>query len=105
MKLILVINVLLLSFITSNNAQLVDVAHNYGNISSIREILEIFSIEYVGSEWMNLHNLMSRSCSDDMTKYLNGLSQKKVWSIKSKQISYEMQIRRNNTIYFIEIEV
>lgn len=89
MKLILVINVLLINSFVSNaqrtENQLTTDIHNYGNISSIREILEIFSIEYIGSEWININKLMSQQCSNDMTKYLNGLSQKKVWSIKSKQ--------------------
>lgn len=88
MKFILIVNVILLcAFVRGQQNDVM--THNYGNISSIREILEIFSIEYVGSDWMNIHTKMSRQCSDDMTKYLNGLSQKRVWAIKSK-FSYHL---------------
>lgn len=58
--------------------------HNYGNLTSIRELLELFSIEYIGTDWMNIHKSLSHQCSRDTTKYLNGLSQRRVWAIKSK---------------------
>lgn len=96
MKFTLVLSVILLkSFALSQNPSIDgqpkvtlrvknDEVHNYGNLTSIRELLEIFSIEYIGSEWMNIHNSLSHQCSHDTTQYLNGLSQRKVWAIKSK---------------------
>lgn len=57
---------------------------NYGNLTSIRELLELFSIEYIGNEWMSIHKTLSHQCSRDTTKYLNGLSQRSAWAIKSK---------------------
>lgn len=69
-----------------NHLKTLDV-HNYENITRIEEILDLFSVRVIGSQWTNIYNKLSTVCAENMMKYLNGLEQKEIWAIKSK-LSY-----------------
>lgn len=62
--------------------------HNYENITQIQEILELFSVSAVGSQWTNIYKKLSTVCGRNMMEYLDGLEQKEIWAIKSKLISF-----------------
>lgn len=58
--------------------------HNYENLTSISEILELFSVDVIGSQWTNIHKRLTTACAHNMMEYLNGLEKKEVWAIKSE---------------------
>lgn len=58
--------------------------HNYDNLTSISEILELFSVDVIGSQWTNIHKRLTTACAHNMMEYLNGLEKKEVWAIKSE---------------------
>ena len=60
------------------------VVHNYENITRIEEILELFSVGVIGSQWTKIYKRLSTVCAENMMQYLNGLEQKEIWAIKSK---------------------
>lgn len=57
---------------------------NYENLTRIEEILELFSVDVIGSQWTNIHKRLSTVCARNMMEYLSGLEQKEIWAIKSK---------------------
>lgn len=57
---------------------------NYENLTRIEEILELFSVEVIGSQWTKIHQKLSTVCARNMMEYLSGLEQKEIWAIKSK---------------------
>lgn len=58
--------------------------HNYENITRIEEILDLFSVGVIGSQWTKIYKRLSTVCAENMMKYLSGLEQKEVWAIKSE---------------------
>lgn len=57
---------------------------NYENLTRIEDILNLISVQVIGSQWKNIHSRVSANCAHDMTNYLNGLEKKEIWAIKSK---------------------
>jgi hypothetical protein len=57
---------------------------NYANLTRLEDILNLFNIDKIGSSWKELNTHVNRECSRDMTEYLNGLEEKKIWALKSK---------------------
>lgn len=57
---------------------------NYENLTSIGDILELFSVDVIGAQWTNIHKKLSTSCAHNMVEYLNGLEKKEIWAMKSK---------------------
>lgn len=60
------------------------VVRNYDNITRIEDVLELFSIDVIGSQWMKIHDKLSFVCAQNMMEYLSGLERKEIWAIKSK---------------------
>lgn len=61
------------------------VVRNYGNLTRIEDILELFSVGVIGSQWKEIHDkIRNEKCASDMEEYLNGLETRKIWAIKSK---------------------
>lgn len=65
------------------------VARNYANITRLEDILNLFNINKIGSSWKELSTQVTRECSRDMTEYLDGLEEKKIWALKSKSSTEE----------------
>lgn len=65
---------------------------NYDNLTSIEDILELFSINVIGSRWKAVHNKVNPICAQHMMEYLNGLERKKIWAIKSKYRKSRLQM-------------
>lgn len=57
---------------------------NYENLTSIGDILELFSVDVIGSQWTTIHKRLTPACAQNMMEYLSGLERKEVWAIKSK---------------------
>lgn len=57
---------------------------NYENLTSIGDILELFSVDVIGSQWTTIHKRLTTACAQNMMEYLGGLERKEVWAIKSK---------------------
>lgn len=60
------------------------VVKNYANITRLGEILNLFSINKIGSSWKEISLQLSRKCARDMSEYLSGLEERKFWALKSK---------------------
>jgi hypothetical protein len=61
------------------------VVRNYNNLTRIEDILELFSVGVIGSQWKEIHDkIRNEICAKDMMEYLSGLEEKKIWAIKSK---------------------
>lgn len=72
------------------------VVRNYNNLTRIEDILELFSVSFIGSQWKEIYSkLRSEICAKDMTEYLSGLEEKKIWAIKSK-LYKKRKIRQTN---------
>lgn len=57
---------------------------NYENLTNIGEILELFSVDVIGSQWTSIYKGLTTACAQNMMEYLSGLEKKEVWAIKSK---------------------
>lgn len=58
---------------------------NYENLTRMEDILELFSVDIIGAQWENIYEkIHNKQCAKDMTEYLNGLSKRKIWAMKSK---------------------
>ena len=58
---------------------------NYENLTRMEDILELFSVDIIGAQWENIYEkIQNKQCAKDMTEYLNGLSKRKIWAMKSK---------------------
>lgn len=57
---------------------------NYENLTSIGDILELFSVDVIGSQWTTIHKRLTTTCAQNMMEYLSGLERKEVWAIKSE---------------------
>lgn len=59
---------------------------NYVNITRLENILNVFDIHVIGSNWININSKISKRCAFNMMEYLNGLQEKKIWAMKSEYI-------------------
>lgn len=57
---------------------------NYDNLTRIEDVLELFSVDVIGSQWKTIYSRLSHHCANDMVAYLSGLEKKEIWAIKSK---------------------
>lgn len=58
---------------------------NYANITRLEDILNLFNLNKIGASWKELSMQVSRECSHDMARYLDGLEERKIWALKSKR--------------------
>ena len=61
---------------------------NYANLTRIEDILELFSVEVIGSQWKQIYSKLNSNCANDMMEYLSGLEEKEIWAIKSKLFKF-----------------
>lgn len=61
-----------------------ELVRNYENLTRIEDILELFSVDVIGSQWTKIHKRLSTVCARNMVEYLSGLEQKEIWAIKSE---------------------
>lgn len=57
---------------------------NFSNITRIEDILNIFSIDLIASNWLDIYKELDKNCAKDMLLYLAGLQERKIWAMKSK---------------------
>lgn len=57
---------------------------NYDNLTRIEDVLDLFSMDVIGSQWKAIYSRLSQHCANDMIAYLSGLEKKEIWAIKSK---------------------
>ncbi|KAG5682060.1 hypothetical protein PVAND_011445 [Polypedilum vanderplanki] len=55
---------------------------NYENITRIEEILTVFNLDLVASEWLIVKDRIGKQCRHEMLEYLNGLKERKIWALK-----------------------
>lgn len=53
----------------------------------LKDMLNVFDLNIVASQWTNIRDELSTNCSKDFYKYLLGLTNSTMWSVKSKFIS------------------
>lgn len=61
-----------------------NLVRNYLNITRLEDILNLFNINKIGASWKELNVQLNRECARDMTDYLDGLEERKIWALKSK---------------------
>lgn len=103
---VLLVNLALIAAISSTSAQQVNVGNNnlsgnnksfgkgaesdrtivknFQNLTRIEDLLDLFSIDEIGTQWTRLYDKLSPACSVDMSHYLTGLEQRKLWALKSE---------------------
>jgi hypothetical protein len=57
---------------------------NFENLTRIEEILNLFSIEEIGRQWVKLNDKLNPICAYNMLEYLSGLEKRKIWAVKSE---------------------
>jgi hypothetical protein len=67
-----------------NNKEENFVVRNYANITRLGDILNLFDINKVGASWKEVNLLVNRNCARDMSQYLDGLEEKRIWALKSE---------------------
>ena len=50
----------------------------------LKDVLNVFNLNVVASHWTNIRDELSTNCSQDFYKYLLGLNNSTMWSVKSK---------------------
>jgi hypothetical protein len=60
------------------------VAKNYENITRLEDVLDIYNINTIGLNWINVSGHLGKSCAYNMMEYLNGLQERKIWAMKSE---------------------
>lgn len=60
------------------------VAKNYANLTRLGDILNLFSINKIAAAWKEVNLKLDKKCAREMTEYLNGLEEKKIWALKSE---------------------
>ncbi|XP_005184104.2 nose resistant to fluoxetine protein 6 [Musca domestica] len=53
----------------------------------LKDMLNIFDLSYLASQWINVRSDISANCSQDIYKYLRGLQEAKIWAIKMDDAS------------------
>lgn len=54
------------------------------NTLRLKDMLNVFDLNYIASQWINIRSEFSANCSTDIYKYLQGLSNSNMWSVKSE---------------------
>lgn len=54
------------------------------NTLRLKDMLNVFDLNVIASQWINIRSKFSANCSQDIIKYLQGLRQSTMWSVKSK---------------------
>lgn len=54
------------------------------NTLRLKDMLNVFDLNLIASQWINIKSDFSANCSQDIYKYLQGLSNGTLWSVKSK---------------------
>lgn len=57
---------------------------DYTNLTRIENVLNVFNIEFVGRNWIKVHDKINKKCAHNLMQYLDGLQGKKTWAMKSK---------------------
>lgn len=76
----------LVSTINTNNNSSTSTAvvRNFNDIKLIDDLLDIFNLAQLGSQWSTVREKLSTICARDMTEYFYGLEKGKLWALKSK---------------------
>lgn len=52
----------------------------------INQLLDLFSPHRLSESWLNIKDMLNTNCSRDVEHYLEGLSEHKLWAMKSKAL-------------------
>jgi peptidoglycan/LPS O-acetylase OafA/YrhL len=64
----------------SSNENLV--VKNFDNLTRIDDVLNLFSIDELGRQWVKVSSRLSSICAHNMLEYFNGLENRKIWAVK-----------------------
>lgn len=67
---------------------------NFDNLTRIEDILDLISLQVIGSQWKHIHSRLNANCAHDMTAYLSGFEEKEMWAIKSKFSGFSPFLRQ-----------
>lgn len=59
-------------------------ADNFTNIVRLEDVLVIFDLNEIATNWPKIRHDLRSTCQHDMNEYFRGLQQHKMWAIKSK---------------------
>lgn len=59
-------------------------AENFTDIVRLEDVLVIFDLKEIATNWSTIRHELRSNCQHDMTEYLRGLQQHKMWAIKSE---------------------
>lgn len=59
---------------------------NFTKIVRLEDVLVIFDLNELAARWPKIQHDLKSECRHDMTEYLRGLQQHKLWAVKSKLI-------------------
>lgn len=59
-------------------------SENFTNIVRLEDVLVIFDLDGVATNWPQIRHELRSNCQHDMNEYFRGLQQHKMWAIKSK---------------------
>ncbi|KNC30260.1 hypothetical protein FF38_14520 [Lucilia cuprina] len=57
------------------------------NTLRLKDLLNVFDLNVIASQWINIRSEFSTNCSQDIYKYLQGLSNSTLWSVKMDDAS------------------
>uniref|UniRef100_A0A182SX46 Uncharacterized protein n=1 Tax=Anopheles maculatus TaxID=74869 RepID=A0A182SX46_9DIPT len=57
---------------------------SFDRLILLEEKLTVFDIKRIATGWSTLRPRLSGQCGEQMTQYLQGLQQEKLWALKSK---------------------
>lgn len=60
------------------------IPENFTNIVRLEDVLVIFDLDGIATNWPTIRHELRSSCQHDMNEYFRGLQQHKMWAIKSK---------------------
>lgn len=66
---------------------------SFDRLVLLEEKLTVFDIKRIAKGWSTLRPQLSRHCGDQMTQYLQGLQDERLWALKSKCWSWLRPLR------------
>lgn len=57
--------------------------------ATLSRVLNFYNTEILAAQWEFVQKSLTRSCQDDMEKYLEGLAVGSTWALKSKTITID----------------
>lgn len=59
-------------------------ADDFTDLLRLEDVLMVFNLKRVANKWRDVQHELKPKCAGQMTEYLRGLQQYKLWAIKSK---------------------